>query len=338
MKLRLGVDGYAFATIDPVPQANAETKEISLTFVVDPKNRVYVRRVNFNGTSGVNDEVFRREMRQLEGAYLSNTAVERSKQRIQRLPFIEKVEVETNPVPGAADLVDVDFEIEEGLPGQFGGGVGYSESQSVILNGNFVHSNFMGTGNRIAAEINSGRYAKAFSFSHTDPLHDDRRSAALDLARLSRRHAVHLGDLGLRHRDDQRSASTTTSRSPSTSTSASASPRSAPSSSPPRAAAPTRRSTGCATTATRAITCRPIRCSTSDCDDAFEFEIVSSKFDTYELNVGWRYDSRNRAIFADRGMRHRFNVGYTLPGSDVEYWTRLVRLPAVHPDLAPASR
>ena len=256
MKLRLGVDGYAFATIDPVPQANDETKEISLTFVVDPKNRVYVRRVNFNGTSGVNDEVFRREMRQLEGAYLSNTAVERSKQRIQRLPFIEKVEVETNQVPGAADLVDVDFEIEEGLPGQFGGGVGYSESQSVILNGNFVHSNFMGTGNRIAAEINSGRYAKAFSFSHTDPLHDDRRSAALDLARLSRRHAVHLGDVGLRHRDDHASASTTTSRSPSTSTSASASRRSAPSWSPPRAAAPTQAIDWVRNNGNPRITCR----------------------------------------------------------------------------------
>src|SRR4051794_16103983 len=112
MKARLGVDGYAFATIDPVPQVNPDTKEITLTFVVDPKNRVYVRRVNFNGTSGVNDEVFRREMRQLEGAYLSNSAVERSKQRIQRLPFIEKVEVETNQVPGAADLVDVDFQIQ----------------------------------------------------------------------------------------------------------------------------------------------------------------------------------------------------------------------------------
>ena len=48
---------------------------------------------------------------------------------------------------------------------------------------------------------------------------------------------------------------------------------------------------------------------------------MSSKFDTYELNLGWRYDSRNRAIFADRGMRHRFNVAYTLPGSDVEYWS-----------------
>ena len=68
------------------------------------------------------------------------------------------------------------------------------------------------------------------------------------------------------------------------------------------------------------VSCRQVTLD-ADCDDPFEFEVVSSKFDTYELNVGWRYDSRNRAIFADRGMRHRFNIGYTLPGSDVEYWT-----------------
>ena len=145
--------------------------------MVEPKNRVYVRRINFNGTSGVNDEVFRREMRQLEGAYLSNAAVERSKQRIQRLPFIEKVDVETNPVAGAADLVDVDFEIKEGLPGQFGGGIGYSESQSVILNGNFVHTNFMGTGNRVAAEINSGKYSQGLQLLAHRSVHDHRRRA-----------------------------------------------------------------------------------------------------------------------------------------------------------------
>src|SRR5687768_4744080 len=169
MKQRLGFDGYAFATIDPVPQTNPETKEISLTFVVEPKNRVYVRRINFNGTSGVNDEVFRREMRQLEGSYLSNAHVERSKQRIQRLPFIEKVEFETNPVAGTNDLVDVDFEIKEGLPGQFGGGVGYSESQSIIFNGNVVHSNFLGSGERVGLQVNTGRYAQTYDISHTNP-------------------------------------------------------------------------------------------------------------------------------------------------------------------------
>ncbi len=52
-----------------------------------------------------------------------------------------------------------------------------------------------------------------------------------------------------------------------------------------------------------------------------DYFLYSSDFDSLELNLGWRYDSRNRAIFADRGARHRFNIGYTVPGSDVEYWT-----------------
>lgn len=319
MKLRLGVDGYAFATIDPVPQVNAETKEISLTFVVDPKNRVYVRRVNFNGTSGVDDEVFRREMRQLEGAYLSNSAVERSKQRIQRLPFIEKVEVETNQVAGAADLVDVDFQIDEGLPGQFGGGVGYSESQSVILQGNFVHSNFMGSGNRIAAEINSGRYAKAFSFSHTDrytTIDEVQRSISLGYRDVTQftsaasdfdTETVSLGlnydwpiteyqYIGVGISAQQAELVTTEGGSADQ-------------------AVDWVRNNG-----NPRVTCRQVTLD-EDCDDAFEFEVVSSKFRTYDFSVGWRYDSRNRAIFADRGMRHRFNVGYTIPGSDLEYWT-----------------
>jgi len=320
MKLRLGVDGYAFASVDPVPTPNNDTKEISLTFVVDPKNRVYVRRVNFNGTSGVNDEVFRREMRQFEGAYLSNSAVERSKQRIQRLPFIQKVEVENNPVPGAADLVDVDFEIEEGLPGQFGGGIGYSESQSIILNGNFVHSNFMGTGNRIAMEINSGRYAKAFSFSHTD------RYTTIDEVQRT---------ISAGYRDVTQFTSATSDFDTETITlginydwpiteyqylgvglSAQRAELVTSEGGSARQATDWVRSNGNART----------RCvdfnSDGICTPAFnEYNLYSSSFDTLELNLGWRYDSRNRAIFADRGARHRFNVGYTVPGSDVEFWT-----------------
>ena len=152
-----------------MPQENPQTKEISLTFLVQPGSRAYVRNINFSGSTGINDEVLRREMRQMEGGYLSNAAVERSKQRLQRLPFIEKVDVETTPVPGTPDLVDVDFKIKEGLPGQFSGGIGYSQSQSVLLNGSFVHSNFLGTGNRVAAELNAGQYSQVYSLSHTDP-------------------------------------------------------------------------------------------------------------------------------------------------------------------------
>ena len=168
MSLRLGQDGYAFATIRAVPELNRETKEAAITFFVDPQNRVYVRRINFNGADNMNDEVLRREMRQMEGAYLSNDLVERSQVRLQRLPYIESVEHETTPVPGSADLVDVDFTIEEGLPGQFGGSLGFSETYGVTLGGNFIHSNFMGTGNRVAMELRGGEYQKVYDVNFTD--------------------------------------------------------------------------------------------------------------------------------------------------------------------------
>jgi outer membrane protein insertion porin family len=169
MALRLGQDGYAFAEIRAVPELNEETKQATVTFFVDPRNRVYVRRINFNGADNVNDEVFRREMRQLEGGYLSNNLVERSKLSLQQLPYVESVENETTPVPGSPDLVDVDFEIEEGLPGQFGGSLGFSETFGVTLGGNFIHSNFMGTGRRVALELRGGEYQKVYDLNFTDP-------------------------------------------------------------------------------------------------------------------------------------------------------------------------
>ncbi len=193
MSYRLGADGYAFSKIDPVPTPDNDKKTVSLTFFIEPGNRVYVRHINFNNTTAINDETLRREMRQLEGGWLSNSAIERSKERIQRLPYVEKVEFETKPVPGSADLVDVDYNIKEGLPGQFGGGIGYSEAQKFSLNGNFVHSNFMGTGDRIALEVNAGKYSKTYTFASTDPVHDHRRGVENHLAHLPRHHAVRGG-------------------------------------------------------------------------------------------------------------------------------------------------
>ena len=254
-------------------------------------------------------------MRQMEGGYLSNAAVERSKQRLQRLPYIEKVEVETKPVPGTPDLVDVDFDIKEGLPGQFGGGVGYSESQSFILNGSFVHSNFMGTGNRVAAEINAGQYSKVFSLSHTDPYTtidgvsrtvsattasiDQFTSASSDFETETGTLAVDYGwpiteFQSLRIGDSRRSA---------------------PICSPIRTERAARRSTGCRTTAT------PTRSRLTSAMPPIAIRRSTAPSSTRSSSsLGWSFDSRNRSIFADRGARHRLELSYTLPGSDVEYY------------------
>jgi outer membrane protein insertion porin family len=166
---RLGQDGYAFAKVDPVPTPDNSTHQVSLTFFVDPGNRVYVRNITFSGSNKINDEVLRRELRQLEGGWLSNTSLERSKQRIQRLPYVKSVESETTPVTGSPDLVDVNFKVQDGPSAQLSGGIGYSQAYKIMLNGNFTEANFLGTGQRVAVNLNAGSYSKVYSISETDP-------------------------------------------------------------------------------------------------------------------------------------------------------------------------
>ena len=183
MQNRLGADGYAFAKVDPVPTPNNETHEVSLTFFVEPGNRVYVRNITFGGSNGINDEVLRRELRQLEGGWLSNAALERSKQRIQRLPYVKKVDSETTPVAGAPDLVDVNFNVEEGQSATLQGGIGYSESQRLSLNGSIADANFLGHGQRVSLDLTTGSFAKVYGFSHTNPYTSiDGVSRTIDLA------------------------------------------------------------------------------------------------------------------------------------------------------------
>ncbi len=313
MALRLGADGYAFAKIDPVPTENPETKEIGLTFLVDPGNRAYVRRINFNGTTSINDDVLRREMRQMEGAYLSNSAVERSKVRLQRLPYIEGVEVETTPVAGTPDLVDVNFEVKEGLPGQFSGGLGYSESQSLILSGSFVHSNFMGTGNRVAAELNGGSYSKVFSLSHTDPyttIDGVSRTVSATYRSIeqftssSSDFETETGTLGLDY-----SWPISEFQSVRMGVAAQRSELIVQQGGSAREAIEWVRNNG-----------NPYEEFVNEGTE-FQYSLYGTKFDTFELTAGWAFDSRNRSIFADRGARHRLNFGYTLPGSEVEFYT-----------------
>ncbi len=315
---RLGLEGYAFAKVDPVPTPEEGKKEVGITFFIDPGNRVYVRHVIFNGVTKINDDVLRREMRQLEGGWLSNMLVERSKQRIQRLPFIEKVESETTPVPGTADLVDIEFEIKEGPSAQLGGGIGYSESQSFILNGNYADSNFLGSGERISVDLNSGRYSKVYGVSHTNPYTNidgvartvsltyrdvtQFVSASSDFSSESFAVSVDYGYpitefQGLRVGLSAQRSSLITGEGSA------------------EQARSWVRSNG---------DYRVQIVPEQDFGNGFVIPgttLDTTQFDSFDLTVGWSYDSRNRALFADRGMRHSLALSYALPFSDVQYAT-----------------
>jgi len=169
----LGKAGYAFSNVNPIPQVDEQTKQVTLTFFVDPGNRVYVRRVNIIGNLNTSDEVVRRELRQFENSWISTTDVERSKARLERIGFFKEVSVETPAVPGASDLVDVVYTVEEQSTGSINAGVGFSQSQGVTFNFSVAQDNFLGTGNRYAVAANTSDANTLYSFSFTDPYFTD---------------------------------------------------------------------------------------------------------------------------------------------------------------------
>ena len=170
---RLGNDGYAFANVNAVPEIDEEGRKVALTFFVDPGQRVYVRRINFEGNTTTRDEVLRREMRQFEGAWMSTGAVARSKERLERLGYFQEVNIETPPVPGTTDQVDVNFDVVEAASGNLSFGAGFSQSSGVVLATELSHRNFFGTGNRFAFAFNNSSSRRNYSFNWFDPYYTD---------------------------------------------------------------------------------------------------------------------------------------------------------------------
>ena len=161
--------GYANSKVRTIPQINDDTNEVALTINVEPGKRVYVRRIAVSGNTNTKDEVVRRELRQMEGAWLSNDALELSKQSIQRLPYIESVEFETLPIAGEDDLVDVGFKVKEQPSGSFNASVSYGDYMKMSFQIGIQQENFLGTGNSAGISLSTNRYQKNLSLSYTNP-------------------------------------------------------------------------------------------------------------------------------------------------------------------------
>lgn len=166
---RLGSDGYAFANVNAVPEIDRPKRQASFTFFIDPGRRVYIRRINISGNSKTRDEVIRRELRQLEGAWYDAARIERSKVRITRLNFFDDVNIETPAVPGSPDQVDLDVTVTEKSTGNLLAGVGYSSADGIVLSGSIAQNNVFGTGNALVASINSSRVNRSIGVSYAEP-------------------------------------------------------------------------------------------------------------------------------------------------------------------------
>ncbi len=294
---RLGDEGYAFAKINPIPEVDDETRQVALTLFIDPGQRVYVRRIHIRGNLATRDVVFRRELRQMEGGWYSLSKIELSRQRLQRLSFVESVQFETKRVPGSDDLVDLEVTVKERKSGSFAIGIGYSQAQGVLFNLSLSEDNFLGTGKRVSARFDNSRVSQVYSLSYTNPYFTiDGISAGFNVSYTSidaqqanvSNYATDRFDIGF--------------------------------------------NTGIPLTEwdtfRAAIDTEWIRVKTRDDTPREIHDFLNRNGDSYldfPLVLSLVHDSRDRAIFATHGNVQTLSLETTIPGSDLEYYKLMYR-------------
>ena len=291
---RLGDEGYAFANVNPIPKANDEDKTVAVSYFVDPGQRVYVRRVSFYGNSKTRDEVLRREMRQLEGGWISTSQVERSKVRLQRLGFFEEVNVETPAVAGSTDQVDVNFAVKERPSGNLLLGLGFSQAQGLIFNTNVTQDNFLGSGKSVSFAFNNSEINQVFRLGYINPY--------WTIDGISRGFNV-----SYQKTDSGSNSNTTEFKSEIYSGGVSF-------------GVPVSEYNFISVSGDYESTTIDTPLFNLDPRIAFFILQEGNKFDVIRMSTAFSYDTRNASIFPTRGTLQRIRVEGAVPGGDLRYW------------------
>lgn len=288
---RLGREGYTFANVNAIPEAG-EDNTAAITFFVEPGNRAYVRRINFEGNTTTRDEVLRREMTQMEGAVASTDQIEFSKTQLDRLGFFRSVDVDTTPVPGAGDQVDVTYRVEEQPTGSLSASIGFSQVSGIILGASIAENNFFGTGKRVSIGANVSDSIKSANFSYDDPYYTvDGVSRGFSLfARETDFAAQDISSYLLDEYGGRLTFGYPTSRF-------------------------TRLNFGVGYTLSK------VREGDFTADEVLQFiDDEGSRFSNFFLTGSWRRNTLNRGILPTRGSNHIISADVAVPGSDLTFY------------------
>lgn len=287
----LGNSGYTFATATGVPKVN-DDGTVNVEFFVDAGKRAYVRRISFTGNRVTQDEVLRREMRQMEGGWASTQQIDLSKVRLERLGYFKGVNVETPEVPGTDDQIDVNFSVEEQPSGSISATLGFAQGTGLILGGSYQESNVMGTGNSLTIGMSYSNFQKAANFSYFNPFYT--------LDGVSRGYNIFIRRLDY---DERNIASFSTDAIGAGVT------------------------FGFPIGETQRINFGGLVEYTEITEGVFPAREISAYLDengeealNYKLNFSWRSSTLNRGIFPTRGKSQTLAFDIAIPGSDLTFF------------------
>ena len=324
LQRKYGNAGYYYSEVNIVPLIDKETKVVDLNYYVNPGPQVTVRRINFTGNTKTADEVLRREMRQMEGALASNEKIELSKIRLERTGFFKNVVVEPARIPGSPDQVDLNINVEEQHSGTSTLAVGFSQTGGMTFQAGLSQTNFLGTGNSVAIDLSRSETQDYYNLSVTDPyftIDGVRRGYNLYYRKTNLDDNYNVnnyvtdsfgGGINFGYPIDENQSisaglnldNTEVTSGPYVSTYV--------------------RDYLLANGGKTKRTSNYCKIETNN-DPCPEDEIASygseftGDFFTYNLTLGWSYNTLNRPMFPTAGMSHRVSAEIAMPGSDVEY-------------------
>lgn len=170
---RLGEEGYSMANVNVRPLINRDKQTVDLNLVVEPGRVTYVKTIQIAGNTRTRDEVIRRELRQLEAARFNSAALKRSKERLQILGYFDEVRIDTKPVAGSPDQVDVFITVKERSTGNVSAGIGYVQNEGLQFNAAISQSNIFGSGKALSFGVNTGDVNKSANLSFSDPYYNN---------------------------------------------------------------------------------------------------------------------------------------------------------------------
>lgn len=287
----LGNGGFTFATASGVPKLN-DDQTVDVEFFVDAGKRAYVRRIAFTGNAMTQDEVMRRESRQMEGGWASTAQIDLTKVRLERLGYFKGVEVETPQVAGKDDQIDVNFTVEEQPSGSISGTLAYSQGYGLILGGNYQQTNLQGSGNSLNVGLSLSQFQKSINFNYFDPY--------FTMDGISRGFNVFLRRLDYDARNIARYSTDSAGLGVNF---------------------------GLPISETQRINFGVLAEYTEITEGYYaaqeisEFiEVNGAKSANLKANVSWSRSTLNRGIFADRGTSQSIAAEVSVPGSDLQFY------------------